>query len=85
MRRSHLSHVADQDGMTTLRVTCPSCREQYEVTAPTDGLHAWSDGTLIQNALPDLTPSQREGLITGTCQTCWDEMWAYLEDEDDES
>lgn len=29
----------------------------------------------IQNVFPELTPAQREFLITGTTQEEWDEMW----------
>ena len=34
----------------------------------------WRDGAYIQNVFPDLTPDQRELMMTGTCGECWDKM-----------
>ena len=39
-------------------------------------------GELIQNAMPYLSPDEREILISGICGRCFDEM--YGEDDDDE-
>jgi len=33
---------------------------------------AWIDGALIQNALPNLTPGEREFLMTGITDEEWD-------------
>jgi len=43
-------------------------------------LTAWSEGELIQVALDYLSEGERELLLSGTCDTCWDEMYG----EDDE-
>ena len=37
-------------------------------------LQAWEAGELIQNAMPDLTPDEREFIITGITATEWEEM-----------
>jgi len=42
----------------------------------------WRAGFLIQDAMPHLSPSQREFLITGTTPEEWDEMFK-LGDEDE--
>lgn len=44
-----------------------------------DQLKAYQDGELIQRAMPHLTPSQREFILTG----CTDEEWDTLKDPDD--
>ena len=44
----------------------------------------WADGDLIQEALPYLTPSERELLLSRTCGDCWTgHVWG-LPDETDE-
>lgn len=36
----------------------------------------WEGGRLlIQNAFPNLTPDQREFILTGITQDEWDELW----------
>jgi hypothetical protein len=35
----------------------------------------------IQNVFPDLTPGQREFLMTGMTEEEWDDMWKDDEDE----
>jgi hypothetical protein len=53
---------------------CPECRKLYSITVSEDALIAWHDGMKVQRAFPDLTPSQRELLITGICSSCWDTL-----------
>lgn len=45
-----------------------------------DQLYEWQRGTLIQNAMPNLTPDQREFLITGMTAEEWREMWNREDD-----
>lgn len=40
-------------------------------------------GLMIQDAMPDLNPSQREYLMTGMNQAMWDSMLKESEDEDE--
>lgn len=79
----YLQHVIQNDyphNETVLEVPCPSCGKVSEITIPTnewlDGLKAYKNGAVVQNAWPKLSPSQRELLITGICETCWNEMFA---------
>ena len=37
-------------------------------------VQAWQDGALIQNAMPHLTASQREFLISGTVDSEWETL-----------
>ena len=39
-----------------------------------DQLYEWERGTLIQNAMPNLTAGQREFLMTGIIAEGWGEM-----------
>lgn len=45
-----------------------------------DQLYEWERGTLIQNAMPNLTAGQREFLMTGITAEEWDEMLERNED-----
>jgi len=44
----------------------------------TDGqLNRWEQGELIQNVFPDLTPDQREFIMTGITAEEWREEWDH--------
>lgn len=43
----------------------------------------WKGGELIQVAMPNITPAEREFLMTGATQEEWDEVFKPLEDDDD--
>ena len=51
---------------------CINCGASHEFSVDIYAYGAWQDGTLIQNAFPDLTIDQRETLMTGRCATCQD-------------
>lgn len=44
-----------------------------------DQLYEWERGALIQDAMPNLSPFQREFILTGITAEEWDEM--YKRDE----
>jgi hypothetical protein len=41
-------------------------------------LKRWQEGELIQNVMPELTPSQREFIINGTTDEEWNEIFPEL-------
>ncbi len=53
----------------------------FELDVTEEQLQKWYDGSLIQDAMPQLSDSQREFLISGSTQEEWDE--AYPEEEVD--
>ena len=61
-------------------VRCIFCNENYDILVDPADLTAWSEGELIQVALDYLSEGERELLLSGTCDTCWDGMYG----EDDE-
>jgi len=66
---------------TTIVKNCSCCAAQVEIhDVPLDGYHAWKQGELIQIALPELSAEDRELLISGTCDVCWNMLFP----EDDE-
>lgn len=63
---------------TEVKVLCPPCivcGRQAIVFAPRSAVEAWQAGALIQDALPMLDAAQRELLINGTHETCWETMF----------
>lgn len=50
---------------------CPFCREIKNATYPTDGYTKWyMKGFLIQEAMPEVSATDREILISGICPEC---------------
>lgn len=67
---------------TVVAVPCRRCNEVTELKVDFEGFTKWQQGELIQNALPELDVDQRELLISGTCPTCWDEMFPSDEEQE---
>jgi len=63
------------DRNTTFIVKCNLCGETSALEIPIAGFRRWQYGELIQNALPELDPRQRELLISRTCSKCFDELF----------
>jgi hypothetical protein len=75
-----MSHPSVQ--LTRFVAECPLCGKRQELVIDANAYIRWRDGrVLIQQAFPGLTAGERELIQTGTCQPCWDLMWAYLEQE----
>lgn len=51
-------------------IICPLCGEDHAVEVNLIQFEAWQNGELIQNAMPDLTFTEREQLISGLCPKC---------------
>lgn len=51
-----------------------------EIPVTPDQLRSWKEGALIQRAMPNLTPSQREFIMTGITDEEWDE--AFQDEEE---
>lgn len=58
-----------------VEVRCPMCGKSYTVIVPHDGFIAWRNGGRIQDCLPTLSNEERESLMTGICDDCWERMY----------
>lgn len=72
----------------TVGCVCPFCHKRQEVEVDTYKYILWNaGGLLIQDAFPELSPSERELLMTGICNKCWpsedDDDWDEDEFEED--
>ena len=45
-----------------------------EIPVTQEQIDSWKNGELIQRAMPNLTPDQREFIMTGITPEEWDEM-----------
>lgn len=68
--------------ITYKECVCPVCNRRIILSLDADKVKRWENGELIQNVFPELSISEREALITGTCDKCWDEMWEDTAVED---
>lgn len=60
---------------------CPHCSKPGQIEVSVQGYMKWTiRGVHIQNALPELSAGEREQLLTGTHEKCWDEMMGPEED-----
>ena len=53
-----------------VEIICPFCHREHYVEVNTDAYYRWQKGELIQNAMPDLSPTEREQLISWLCPEC---------------
>ena len=68
--------------MPSVSIRCPLCGTVQELEIPEEGLARYLSGAYLQDAFPDLSPGEREALITGLCDTCWEEMTQGPDDEE---
>lgn len=57
-----------------------------DIPVTQEQLDDWREGTLIQNAMPNLSPDDREFLMTGMTPDEWEEMMGdnYQGEDDDD-
>lgn len=67
----------------TIKTTCGFCQEEKSITVSESGYNLWKQGTLIQDALPELTTEERELLMTNTCGHCWKQIFDCEPPEDE--
>lgn len=64
-----------QNEVINVLVHCSVCLKEKEITVTQEEFKNWQEGMLIQNAMPKLTPGDRELLLSGTCDDCFDKMF----------
>jgi hypothetical protein len=72
---------------TVVEGVCPLCDLPSSVTAYTDELEAWRHDKAvggpkrhIQVAMPEMSPGDRETLMTGIHSACWDAMFKDVDE-----
>jgi hypothetical protein len=60
---------------------CPRCNEDLTVSVSSQELFAYRQGALAQDVLSAYDADVRERFISGTCNNCWNAMFAYLDED----
>lgn len=58
-----------------VEIICPFCGAEHSVEVDLAQFEDWQNGELIQKAMPDLTPTEREQLISRMCPKCQAEVF----------
>lgn len=62
--------------MMLVKVTCKMCHDILSIKVPIEGYLAWQSGTKhIQDAMPQVPEGDRELLMSGICESCFDRMF----------
>lgn len=69
------------DGLVNVRGHCRYCDQPQTVCVPRDGYLRYLKGDYVQDALGMLPMDQRELLVSGTCDECWQRIFG--DDSDD--
>lgn len=74
------------NGITYIEINpgeCPFCtKPNAKITVSVSQYNRLTNGgEHIQNVIPDVSSDDRETLISGTCPTCWNELFPPEEDD----
>lgn len=69
--------------MMEIGIVCPFCGEEHFVVVDEKEFMAWESGELIQKAMPTLSETEREQLISHICPKCQEKFFGVEEDEED--
>ena len=58
-----------------VEIICPFCGTEHSVEVNLTEFENWLHGELIQRAMPDLTRTEREQLISRMCPKCQAEVF----------
>lgn len=58
---------------------CPWCQGTSLITVDLKDLVSWRGGAFVQDVWPDATAGEREAMITGYHDTCYDAIWTCRE------
>jgi hypothetical protein len=80
--RPKVNLINHKDGsLVSALIVCPMCKQQNEVImTPTQCEHYIQGVRKVQEIFPDKSAADRELLISGTCDQCFDKM--FKEDGD---
>jgi hypothetical protein len=73
MKEFNFSHQGVET--TTHENNCYECRESNIITVDAQALANWKNGMFIQDAFPNLTVGEREIILTGIHDVCWNKMF----------
>jgi len=63
---------------------CPDCQQRVYFLLPMSATQAYSINHHVGQSFPMLNADQRERFITGYCVPCWNDLFAYVDDQLDD-
>lgn len=54
---------------------CIVCGKTHTFSLSADAYSRWQNGEFIQNCFPSLSAGDREVLISGTCESCFNKLF----------
>ena len=76
--------TATKERNVTLKVRCTICNTDYKLKVAEEDYIEYTrpNRRNIQDIFPYLTPSERELLISHTCEACWNKMFGEPDEDD---
>ena len=65
----------------TITRNCPFCNTPHTKEFDEEQYRKYKAGTLIQDAMPNVSAEDREFLITGICPKCWNSIPMGVSDD----
>jgi hypothetical protein len=71
--------VQEMSKVKNVTVDCKHCEKTFEIECIAKDYRNWKKGSeLAQDAFPYLSAGERELLISGTCDECWNKMFGEV-------
>lgn len=81
--KKHLEILSEVEDLIRVNATCRQCGWDKSFKYPRSCFEQWQNGSLIQRVFPHMTVDDRELLTSGTCGSCFDDMFKEPEQEDE--
>ena len=80
---NNIVKAADLSGYYAESKPCPTCNYTAMVFVTPPQLYAYNQGAYPETVLPDYDVDTRERFISGYCGECWNAMFSFPYDEDE--
>jgi len=61
-------------------VECKWCYMEYPLWVRQEDVTKYTLGGMVQDCFPYLSPGERELIISGTCDSCWSDMFGGFDE-----
>jgi predicted RNA-binding Zn-ribbon protein involved in translation (DUF1610 family) len=69
------SNLFKDTELVDFEATCPMCGKKQVIKVHPVSLVAYENGALVQDAFANLTPAERETIVSGICPDCFSELF----------
>jgi hypothetical protein len=64
-----------------IQTACIECGDKHAISCTTEQYKRYVYGDYVQDIFPELDAGTRELLISGICNDCWDNIFAFMQQE----